>query len=234
MHADLPFVVGSISSARVSMKRLDKFFNREEVLAAAIADGAAAAAVRDGGGDGGDAHEGEHETVGLLGAAGPMSTAPLHRALAPPAPPALDFHIVITGGCYSWMAAPRVDERGGTCDGAAAASDTRALTNVNLAVRRGELLGVVGAVGAGKSSLLAAVLGELRRDGGEAHVSGTIAYVPQHAWILNATVRDNILCGRPLDMPRYARARMGVARSWLSVVVGSLRRDTTACIVWLL
>lgn len=34
-------------------------------------------------------------------------------------------------------------------------------------------------------------------------MTGSIAYVPQQAWIFNATIRDNILFGRPFDQTRY-------------------------------
>ena len=59
----------------------------------------------------------------------------------------------------------------------------------------------MGKVGSGKSSLLSAMLGEMETLNGELdnngdarlQVSGTTAYVPQQAWIQNATVRDNIL-----------------------------------------
>lgn len=34
---------------------------------------------------------------------------------------------------------------------------------------------------------------------------GTIAYIPQQAWIQNATLRDNILFGKPFDKVLYNR-----------------------------
>lgn len=34
---------------------------------------------------------------------------------------------------------------------------------------------------------------------------GSIAYVPQQAWIQNATVRDNILFGKPFNRKKYER-----------------------------
>lgn len=43
---------------------------------------------------------------------------------------------------------------------------------------------------------------------------GSIAYVPQQAWIQNATVKENILFGQPLDPKRYART-IKVSRSRL-------------------
>jgi len=36
-------------------------------------------------------------------------------------------------------------------------------------------------------------------------VLGSVAYVPQQAWIQNATVRDNILFGRSFDPKRYCK-----------------------------
>lgn len=35
---------------------------------------------------------------------------------------------------------------------------------------------------------------------------GSVAYVPQQAWIQNATLRENILFGRTFDSKRYAKA----------------------------
>ena len=46
------------------------------------------------------------------------------------------------------------------------------LSNISLEVGQGQLVMVVGTVGAGKSSLLAALLGELHPRGGNMQVSG--------------------------------------------------------------
>lgn len=34
-------------------------------------------------------------------------------------------------------------------------------------------------------------------------LQGQLAYVPQQAWIQNATVKDNILFGDPFDVKKY-------------------------------
>ncbi|CAG7833092.1 unnamed protein product [Allacma fusca] len=81
--------------------------------------------------------------------------------------------------------------------------ETIVLKNINLSVREGELLAVVGTVGSGKSSLLASMLGELDKSSGKVNTRGTIAYVPQQAWIQNVTLRDNILFGRPFEPAKY-------------------------------
>ncbi|CAJ0609705.1 unnamed protein product [Cylicocyclus nassatus] len=77
------------------------------------------------------------------------------------------------------------------------------LKNINLSVRRGQLIAVVGKVGTGKSSLLQAILGEMNKVSGFVNVSGAIAYVPQKAWIQNLTLRDNILFGHTYDCLFY-------------------------------
>ncbi|XP_072938928.1 multidrug resistance-associated protein 1 isoform X2 [Epargyreus clarus] len=77
------------------------------------------------------------------------------------------------------------------------------LRNLNLRVPRGSLVAVVGAVGSGKSSLLSALLGEMNKLSGRVNANGTVAYVPQQAWIQNATLQDNILFGKPLDKSKY-------------------------------
>jgi ATP-binding cassette, subfamily C (CFTR/MRP), member 1 len=43
------------------------------------------------------------------------------------------------------------------------------------------------------------MIGEMRRTGGDVVFGGSVAYVPQTAWIMNATLRDNITFGRDFD-----------------------------------
>uniref|UniRef100_A0A3B3ZRN7 Uncharacterized protein n=1 Tax=Periophthalmus magnuspinnatus TaxID=409849 RepID=A0A3B3ZRN7_9GOBI len=76
-------------------------------------------------------------------------------------------------------------------------------SDINMMVPQGSLLAVVGHVGCGKSSLISALLGEMEKLEGEVSVRGSVAYVPQQAWIQNATLRDNILFGRPFQEPKY-------------------------------
>ncbi|CAB1113175.1 ABC [Ectocarpus sp. CCAP 1310/34] len=78
-----------------------------------------------------------------------------------------------------------------------------ALHGCTLEVKKGELVAVVGAVGSGKSSLLAALLGDLKHVSGDIYAAGALAYVPQTAWIPNDTVRNNVLFGKPYDQKKY-------------------------------
>uniref|UniRef100_A0AAR2IU62 ATP-binding cassette, sub-family C (CFTR/MRP), member 10 n=1 Tax=Pygocentrus nattereri TaxID=42514 RepID=A0AAR2IU62_PYGNA len=70
----------------------------------------------------------------------------------------------------------------------------------------GSLVVVVGKVGCGKSSLLAAITGELNRCGGIVHVQGReqgFGLAAQEPWIQHASVRDNILFGTDFDSGFY-------------------------------
>uniref|UniRef100_A0A3Q2SR23 ABC-type glutathione-S-conjugate transporter n=1 Tax=Fundulus heteroclitus TaxID=8078 RepID=A0A3Q2SR23_FUNHE len=75
--------------------------------------------------------------------------------------------------------------------------------NVSLDIKPGGLVAVVGAVGSGKSSLLSALLGEMHSTKGFINIQGSLAFVPQQAWIQNATLRDNILFGSPYEDKRF-------------------------------
>ncbi|XP_052813608.1 multidrug resistance-associated protein 1-like isoform X2 [Mya arenaria] len=94
--------------------------------------------------------------------------------------------VSIRNGTFSW------DNKIGPC-----------LKQINLDIPRGSLVAVVGSVGAGKSSLLSAILGEMDKVTGTVNVDGSLAYVSQQAWIQNASVKDNILFGNALDETRY-------------------------------
>jgi ABC-type multidrug transport system fused ATPase/permease subunit len=78
------------------------------------------------------------------------------------------------------------------------------LQGVNLRVKPGELCAIIGPVGSGKSTMCASILNEaVLGEGSHVTLKGRVAYVAQTAWILNKTVRDNILFGLPYDEDRY-------------------------------
>ncbi|RXN09968.1 multidrug resistance-associated 1-like protein [Labeo rohita] len=79
------------------------------------------------------------------------------------------------------------------------------LKRISVKVPCGSLVAVVGHVGSGKSSLLSAMLGETEKRSGNVSVKGSIAYVPQQAWIQNASLQDNILFGREKKESWYQR-----------------------------
>jgi len=67
------------------------------------------------------------------------------------------------------------------------------LTGISLSVKPQELIVCAGKVGAGKSSLLALVMNELKITSGKALSNGNISYCPQEAWIFIGSIRENIL-----------------------------------------
>ncbi|XP_041448153.1 probable multidrug resistance-associated protein lethal(2)03659 isoform X2 [Drosophila obscura] len=79
------------------------------------------------------------------------------------------------------------------------------LNGVNLRVQPGTMLGIVGRTGSGKSSLIQAILGELRSEAGEIKVNGSMSYASQEPWLFSGTVRQNILFGQPMDRRRYMK-----------------------------
>nr|CAD7597267.1 unnamed protein product [Timema genevievae] len=89
------------------------------------------------------------------------------------------------------------------------------LTNINLTVKPGRLLAVIGPVGAGKTSVLHIMLRELPLASGSVTVQGKISYVAQEPWLFAGSVRNNILFGELYDRERYREV----------VRVCALRRD---------
>ncbi|KIR43264.1 metal resistance protein ycf1 [Cryptococcus deuterogattii 99/473] len=77
------------------------------------------------------------------------------------------------------------------------------LQDINLDVKKGELIALIGRVGDGKSSLLGAILGEMTRSEGSVTLRGDVAYFSQNSWILSATVKDNIVFGHRFDKQFY-------------------------------
>nr|XP_060506804.1 ATP-binding cassette sub-family C member 12 isoform X1 [Panthera onca] len=82
-------------------------------------------------------------------------------------------------------------------------SPTSVLHNISFVVRKGKILGICGNVGSGKSSLIAALLGQMQLQQGIVALNGTVAYVSQQAWIFHGNVRENILFGEKYDHQRY-------------------------------
>ncbi|KAJ1439399.1 pdr transporter [Ochromonadaceae sp. CCMP2298] len=69
----------------------------------------------------------------------------------------------------------------------------------------GQLVSVVGAVGSGKSSILQALLGDMRVCYGTVAIWGSVAYASQLAFVQNSTLKENIIYGSPYDEQRYQK-----------------------------
>uniref|UniRef100_A0AAR2M1E5 ATP-binding cassette, sub-family C (CFTR/MRP), member 10 n=1 Tax=Pygocentrus nattereri TaxID=42514 RepID=A0AAR2M1E5_PYGNA len=112
--------------------------------------------------------------------------------------------VQMTQASFSWKRTDDPQSDSQVEDGSA--SGSLYLNNLNLSVRKGSLVVVVGKVGCGKSSLLAAITGELNRCGGIVHVQGReqgFGLAAQEPWIQHASVRDNILFGTDFDSGFY-------------------------------
>ncbi|XP_032133066.1 multidrug resistance-associated protein 1-like isoform X1 [Sapajus apella] len=97
-----------------------------------------------------------------------------------------DHAIGFTDASFSW------DKRG-----------IPVLKDLNLKIPEGALVGVVGQVGSGKSSMLSAILGEMEKLTGVVQRKGSVAYVSQQAWIQNCTLQENILFGSVMNEEFY-------------------------------
>ncbi|NXK95917.1 MRP3 protein, partial [Formicarius rufipectus] len=100
------------------------------------------------------------------------------------------------------------------------------LKDINMLVPSGALVAIVGHVGCGKSSLVSALLGEMEKLEGEVAVKGSVAYVPQQAWIQNATLKDNILFGQAPNEEKYQNTLEACAlKTDLEVLPGGDRTE---------
>ncbi|XP_019646601.1 PREDICTED: multidrug resistance-associated protein 4-like isoform X1 [Branchiostoma belcheri] len=100
-----------------------------------------------------------------------------------------DCHVTVTGVTASW------DE----------SLEPPTLRNIEFEVKPGELVAVIGPVGAGKSSILSAILRELPVTSGEVRVEGRLAYASQVPWIFSGSVQQNILFGKEMEREKYQR-----------------------------
>lgn len=62
------------------------------------------------------------------------------------------------------------------------------LEGINFKVKKGELVGILGRVGAGKTSLLSAIIGDMLKKEGELVLSGSVSYAPQNPWYVHSCI----------------------------------------------
>ena len=78
------------------------------------------------------------------------------------------------------------------------------LSPLDLTIKQGAFVGIGGPVGSGKSSLLNAILGEMKMISGHLNTNNSsFSYAAQSPWIFADTFRNNILLNRPFDAERY-------------------------------
>uniref|UniRef100_F1KQ57 Multidrug resistance-associated protein 5 n=1 Tax=Ascaris suum TaxID=6253 RepID=F1KQ57_ASCSU len=131
-------------------------------------------------------------------------------------PPAQDPSIAIQfkNASFTWddkdqttPSASEATERSPVVEGEqTSASSPFTLEEIDLTIKKKELIAVCGPVGSGKTALLNAIVGHMAQKEGSLNVSGSVAYVTQSPWIQNLTVQGNILFGLPMNTSRYYRA----------------------------
>lgn len=110
-----------------------------------------------------------------------------------------------------------------------------ALRDVEMTIRRGEAVGIVGPIGAGKSTLIKLLLGLLRPTHGRILIDGVdlhtrlaswqraVGYVPQKPFLLSDTIRRNIAFGQPDVAIDENAVRWAIRTAGLDPVIDRLR-----------
>eukprot|EP01124_Arcella_intermedia_P026150 TRINITY_DN4845_c0_g3_i2.p1 TRINITY_DN4845_c0_g3~~TRINITY_DN4845_c0_g3_i2.p1 ORF type:complete len:1816 (-),score=379.04 TRINITY_DN4845_c0_g3_i2:25-4839(-) len=84
-------------------------------------------------------------------------------------------------------------------------SDEFILSNINLRIKTGQTVMLIGTVGCGKTSLLLTLLSEIPMLDGRVKVNGRIAYVSQKPWVFSGSIRENILLGEKYNKKWYEK-----------------------------
>ncbi|RZB40881.1 ABC tran domain containing protein, partial [Asbolus verrucosus] len=79
------------------------------------------------------------------------------------------------------------------------------LNNVTFSAFPGEVVGVIGAAGGGKSTLLQVILKEIPLMKGTLYVKGAVSYAAQEPWVFSASIRQNILFGEEMDEEKFRK-----------------------------
>uniref|UniRef100_T1KCV0 ABC-type glutathione-S-conjugate transporter n=1 Tax=Tetranychus urticae TaxID=32264 RepID=T1KCV0_TETUR len=130
-----------------------------------------------------------------------------------------DFAVTVEDGYFMWNQVISEDERSEHKERKAFGSITDKdhetykllsesnLKQINMKIEQGKLVAIIGPVGSGKSSLLHAILGEMKKVKGRVNIDGKLkmAFVAQQVWIQNTTLRENILFGNPYIKSKYDR-----------------------------
>lgn len=109
-----------------------------------------------------------------------------------------------------------------------------ALSDVNLVIRKGELIGIMGRSGAGKSTLADVLLGFLKPQTGDVLVNQRpaspdtpglqeyAAYIPQTVYLLDDSIRRNVAFGEPEEAINEERVWNALTQAQLADFVSSL------------
>ena len=85
------------------------------------------------------------------------------------------------------------------------ASEEAFLKEINLRFDKGKFYGVIGNVGSGKTALLKAIQRQMNKTQGKIKVSGSTSMIMQESFMINDTVRNNILFGNAFERRKYRK-----------------------------
>lgn len=184
----LPLVIGQVTDAWNSLKRIQEYLLLEEQTDEATFDYEAKSAV-------------ELRNAEFTWERTPTQDAEKVSALTQPGKPGATKKEAKAAQKAAKAAQKEMDDN----DGSTLVEDREPfkLQDINFEIGRNELVAVIGTVGSGKTSLLAALAGDMRRTRGETILGASRAFCPQSAWIQNSTVKENILFGKDLDRSWY-------------------------------
>ncbi|XP_062382897.1 ATP-binding cassette sub-family C member 12-like [Sardina pilchardus] len=110
--------------------------------------------------------------------------------------------LVMENASFSWTSPDSSPET--THENTHTSENKPTLRNISFTLPKGNLLGVCGNVGCGKTSLISSILEQMHLLKGSVMADGAFAYVSQQAWIFHGSVKDNILMGEPFNQQRYS------------------------------
>ena len=99
-------------------------------------------------------------------------------------------------------------------------------SEIEMDIKNGELVTIQGQVGAGKSSLLNLLLGEVKIHSGTMSINGSISYCSQEPWIFLGTIRENIIFGKTFDSEKYNKGTVSIKKN-LRTIIERPSRSTT-------
>jgi ATP-binding cassette subfamily C (CFTR/MRP) protein 1 len=200
----LPMVIGQVVDANASLKRIEDFLNAEDQLDEAVWDVEAKHAISVKSADFTWERTPTQDSEQVLGK-GPKSQKQLKQEKKDTK--AKDKETKKEEKRKSKLAEKGIAEElpSSVSSSTLADGDDKpfSINGIDLSIGRNELVAIIGGVGSGKSSLLGALAGDMRRTGGDVTFAGSRAFCPQYAWIQNATLKDNITFGKEYDRRWY-------------------------------
>lgn len=140
------------------------------------------------------------------------------QALLPPAEP-IPFESELRFRSVSFRYAPTLPD---------------VLDGIDLEIRKGEMIGLIGSTGSGKSTLIDLVMGLIEPSSGQILIDGVpldsetrrgwqrhIAHVPQSIFLADATIAENIALGQELSQIDFRRVKEAAQRAQIANAIES-------------